>query len=379
LFADLRVLRLEIDIPEEGMETLRAWHWRQGSLSRPNVHASVREGATVYQDVAVQLKGSKGSFRSIDDRPGLTLRFDTYTPGQRFHGLKKLSLNNSVQDPSLVSEKICRELFLEAGVPAPRAAHALVKLNGRDLGLYVLVEGFNRQFLKRHFANTAGNLFDGGFVQDIDEDLSVNSGDDPQDRSALDRLVEAAAELDDGLRLEKLEAVLDLERFLTFTAVEAMTCHWDGYTMNRNNYRIFHDLDSGRLIFLPHGLDQTFGRGRGSTSQSVLPHARGRAAHAVLQAPEGRRMYLETLARLYRQVFHVERILRRADEIAAPIQDALAETDPDRMSFFLYHLQSFKDAVRERSASIAAQLANPEGPPVDPDPGPGFRGRRRWR
>ena len=27
-------------------------------------------------------------------------------------------------------------------------------------------------------------------------------------------------------------------------AIEMMLCHWDGYTLNRNNWRVFHDLDS---------------------------------------------------------------------------------------------------------------------------------------
>jgi len=41
--------------------------------------------------------------------------------------------------------------------------------------------------------------------------------------------------------------------------MEIMLAHWDGYAQNRNNYRVFHDFDSGRLVFLPHGLDQMFG------------------------------------------------------------------------------------------------------------------------
>jgi hypothetical protein len=142
--------------------------------------------------VALHLKGAAGSFRPLDWNPAMTLNFDKFSAGQRFHGLKKISLNNSVQDPSFLTEKICRELFEAAGVPVPRAAHAQVGLNGRDLGLYVLVEGFNKQFLKRYFKNTSGNLYDGGFVKEITDDLAINSGDNPKDRSRLDALAEAA-------------------------------------------------------------------------------------------------------------------------------------------------------------------------------------------
>ncbi len=369
LFSDLRVLRIEIDIPPDGEEALRGWHWRRGAASRPEVRATVREDGRIYRDVALQLKGAAGSFRSIDDEPALTLKFDKHVPEQRFHGLKKLSLNNSVQDPSFLSEKICRELFLEAGVPVPRAAHALVQLNGRHLGLRVLIEGFNKQFLKRHFGNTSGNLFDGGFVQDITGDLHVNSGDSPLDRSPLERLTEAASEPDDDVRLRKLGEVLDVERFLAFVALEVMTCHWDGYTMNRNNYRLFDDVETGRLVFLPHGLDQVFGNGRGSPLQPIIPRSRGLVAEAILETPDGRQRYLETLRRLYRKVFDLARILRRADEVAEPIRAVLAEVQPDRMQSFLYAVQSLKDGIRERARSISAQLAGPIERPLASDSG----------
>src|SRR5437867_574567 len=83
-------------------------------------------------------------------------KVDKWANGQRFHGLQKISLNNSVQDASLVSHKFSRELYTHVGVPVPRAGHTRVELNKRDLGLYVLTEGWNKQFLKRHFKNTKG-------------------------------------------------------------------------------------------------------------------------------------------------------------------------------------------------------------------------------
>src|SRR6185369_7291411 len=95
--------------------------WGRGQR-RTSVKAKVKEGGRVYTNVAIHLKGAAGSFRPIDDNPGLTLNFDKFVHGQSFHGLDKFSLNNSVQDPSFLSEKICRELFEVAGVPVPRAA-----------------------------------------------------------------------------------------------------------------------------------------------------------------------------------------------------------------------------------------------------------------
>src|SRR5207249_5635427 len=139
----------------------------------------------------------------------LTLNFDRFLEHQRFHGIDKLALNNSVQDPSYLTEALCGELFLAAGVPTPRATHARVELNGRDLGFYVLKEGFDRTFLRRHFQNVNGNLYDGGFLREITEPLERISGEgDVPNRADLKALAAAALEPNHSLRLERLEQVL---------------------------------------------------------------------------------------------------------------------------------------------------------------------------
>src|SRR5688572_5040143 len=184
---------------------------------REYVSATIEEGARTYSNVAIRLKGGPGSYRSIGDLPAFTVNFDKNVPGQTFHGLKKLHLNNSVQDRSFLEEKISRELFEAAGIPAPRAGHAVVTLNGRTLGMYVLVEGVNKQFLKRHFADAKGNVYDGHSGTDVTDRLPVNCGED-SDQSALDALAEAARERNFSARLSSLEKTLDLDRFLSFVA-----------------------------------------------------------------------------------------------------------------------------------------------------------------
>src|SRR5206468_6623929 len=73
IFADGYVARLQIEIPRAGLATLRRYHWGNGE--RVAVPCTVREGATLYTNVAVHLKGAAGSFQSVDDRPCLTLNF----------------------------------------------------------------------------------------------------------------------------------------------------------------------------------------------------------------------------------------------------------------------------------------------------------------
>ena len=141
--------QLRIQVSEPELEKLRA-------DNRVYVRCTITENRkTTYKDVAIKLKGAAGSFREFDDRPALTLNSDKFTKGQSFHGLDKFHLNNSVQDETWIHEWLCEELCRSAGIPATRVTHARVWLNDRDVGLYVLKEGFDKTFLQRHFADLA--------------------------------------------------------------------------------------------------------------------------------------------------------------------------------------------------------------------------------
>lgn len=185
LFAEGRICRIEIEMAPANLTSLR-------SDPRTYVSAMIKADGQTYPDVAIRLKGGAGSFRGVDEKPSLTVNMDKFVAGQRFHGLDKFHLNNSIQDPTYMTELICGELFLAANVPAARTAHARVSLNGRDLGLYVLKEGFDKTFLKRHFKSSKGNLYDGGFLRDITDPLEKDSGEGPDDFSDLKALAAAA-------------------------------------------------------------------------------------------------------------------------------------------------------------------------------------------
>jgi spore coat protein CotH len=356
LFNNAYVPRLRIEISREGMATLRSTGWGNG-VERPVAKARVWEGEKVYTNVAVHLKGAMGSFRPVDENPGLTLNFEKFAPGQSFHGLHKISLNNSVQDRSFITEKICRELFEAAGVPVPRTGHAKVELNGRDLGLRVLAEGWNKQFLKRYFKDVRGNLYDGGFVQDVYDSLEVNCGQNPKNNSGLRALASAAREPDLSKRFTRLEQTLDVDRFLSYVAMDVIQCDWDGYAINKNNWRIFHDLESNKMVFFPHGLDQMFGVARTTPDCPIRPHMQGLVAVALLETPEGRRRYYDRLTQLYTNVFHLEALLQRVDEIAALIQPVIAETNPQAARTHEMAVLRLKKRITDRDRSLSQQLA----------------------
>jgi hypothetical protein len=355
VFAGRTVLHFQIEIPEGGIRELSGHGW--GGRHRPSTLVNVKEGDQIYTNVELHLKGGAGSYRPLEDNPGLTLNFEKRAPGQSFHGLKKFSLNNSVQDRTFLNEKICRELFNAAGSPTPRAGFTTVELNGRSLGVHVLAEGANKQFLRHYFENVHGNLYQTHGNQEITDRLDVNSGDNPQDNSGLRALVGAVREANPAARWSRLQQTLDVDRFLTFMALEVMLCHWDGYCMNQNNYRIFHDLQANRMVFIAHGMDQMFGRGGGRGADSTItPEWHGAVAQAVLSTPEGRRLYLARLGQLYTNLFQVDVLLKRVDDLSSVVSQALAEPGVRAPRDYERGVASLKARIQQRDASLARQL-----------------------
>ena len=356
--------------------TIDAAGWRSLEESpRDYVEATVEADGETFERVGIDLKGSAGSFRPISSNPALTLKFNEFVPGQKFHGLRKLHLNNSVQDRTYLHEIIASELFLAAGVPAARATHARVTLNGRNLGLYVLKEGFDRRFLRRYFRDDSGNLYDGGFCEDIHAPLENDTHRDSRDRSDLRALRQAAETPDLEDRWRRLAEVLDVERFLSFLALEVLLWDWDGYPMKPNNYRIYHDPESDRLVFFPHGTDQLFARPDGP----ILPHMGGLVARALMETPAGRAKYLERLREILDTVFLPEAIDRRILEVRDRLLPLARELGRSRGGGLDQRIDGLRESVRERARSVERQLdQRPARPLVLDGSGLATLGGQRW-
>jgi spore coat protein CotH len=345
LFEKGEIPRVRLELSDDALERLR-------TSPRKYVVGAVVEGARRYTNVSIRLKGGPGSFRPLEDHPAFTVNFDQQAPGQTFHGLKKLHLNNSVQDSSYLSEMLCREMFEAAGVPVPRAGHAVVALNDRRLGLYVLVEGVNKQFLKRYFPRTGGNVYDGHSQQDVNQRLRANSGDAPRDQSRLADLAAAARTSDLAARRLALEKTLDVERFLSFMAVEVIVAHWDGYSIHRNNFRIFHDLSTDRMVFLPQGLDQTFQR----KEMPAMPEMSGLVAKAVLEVPEFRERFRLRETQLLTNTFQTDPWVQRLRDVAAQVRRELEVSDPATAASYVSRAASFRRRMQQRFDGLRAEL-----------------------
>jgi len=210
-------------------------------------------------EVGIRLKGQAGSSRPLTDKPGFKIKMDFEVDDQRFRGLRRLTFNNLVQDPSMVREALVYHVFREFDVPAPRIGYVEVTLNGEAYGLYANIESPDRVFLNRWFESTE-HLYEGAYGVDLApdrvRDLEVDVGDE-DDSEGLDALVEALEVAPRDDILTSTEDLVDWDEALRMMAVEVWSGHWDGYAPSQNNYYL-HEDDAGRFSLIPWGTDQAF-------------------------------------------------------------------------------------------------------------------------
>ena len=327
--------------------------------------ADVTVNGRRYGEVGVRKKGFRGSLDTW--KPSLKIGFDKFVEGQALGGaLKRITLNNSKQDASLLNTCLAYHVFAAAGLPAPRCNYARVAVNGRRFGLYAHVEDVKRSLLTRAFADAGGNLYEGnvgdfrpGLLGAIEKETNQAAGD----WSEVDA-VAAALQDPSPAGLKALAAAVDLDRFLTFWAAEVLVGHGDGYVNGHNNFHFYRE-PGRRIAFIPWGVDQTFTPGSRAEVE-----ARGAIAHRLYRDAGWRAAYAARLRELLDTVWDETELLRRSERMAAIVQTharaerprARAARDADRVRRF----------IRERRAEIlAATESEPaDWPPPPPLPSP---------
>jgi hypothetical protein len=262
LYDPSRLPRFDIELPPASELALQSVADADDPKQTEWVHASLRYGSERVADVGIRIKG-EGSFRPLGDKAPFKLKFDEYVSNQQFHGLKRLTLNNMVEDPSFLAERLAYEVFRAAGLPAPRCNNALVYVNGTFYGVYANVEAIDKTFLRRWFTSDDGNLYEEGqrdFVPGAENIFELETNETKNDRTDLRGFITALDKATTTTLLSDLDPHLDITHFLRFTAAEAAVNQWDMYSYTvfyPNNFRFYAEPATGKFVFLPWGMDMS--------------------------------------------------------------------------------------------------------------------------
>ena len=123
---------------------------------------SVVINGEAYSSVGIRGKGntSLSTVSSLgSERYSFKIEFDQYDNSKSYYGLDKLSLNNLIQDSTMMKDYLVYQLMGQAGAAAPLCSYVYITVNGEEWGLYLAVEGVEDAFLRRNYGSDYGELY----------------------------------------------------------------------------------------------------------------------------------------------------------------------------------------------------------------------------
>lgn len=257
------------------------WEWlkQNARLEQWRPATLVFEGRR-YEGVAVRFKGGYNTLETCFDENGaqicpklsIKLKFNEYVQGGRFKGLRRLNFNSSVRDETLMHEVVSYYLFRSMGVPAPRASHALVNVNGEPQGLFVMVEDVDKEFLQVHYPDDAGNLYKSVWPQYTEAApyvAALQTNETTADVTGMISLAQTAQQATDMTFVSDVASRLDLGALAKFLAVdraifsddgvEVFYCYGPNGTDCANANYYWYEVPGGPTQLIPWDLDYTLG------------------------------------------------------------------------------------------------------------------------
>ncbi len=270
------------------------------------------QGLTV-RNIGIRSRGlgSRSAFK-----PGLRVDFNRYATGQTFLGLSSFILDNLTQDPTGVRERVAMRFYERMGLPAPRETHVQLYVNNAYAGLYAIVESIDKDFLRRVFGGTLGNVENDGHLfeykyisewyfnylgPDLDpyaplfDPVTHEHASTFELYDQIEAMVRAINETPDAAFVSTVSQYLDLALFMRLVAAENFLAEWDGVLgyAGVNNFYFYRFENSVRSQILIWDSDNTF---HALDFPITSGHEQNVLMRRAMLVPELRAVYFSALA-----------------------------------------------------------------------------------
>ncbi len=285
LFDRTRIHSIDIEIAADDWKDLL-----ENPKDKNKYHCNITIDGEEVKDVSCSAKGNSSLIMVSEkydvERYSLKINFDKFVEGQRFHGIKKLNLNNGFADSTYMKDYLSYTMFSKAGLDAPLCSFSWVRVNGEDYGLFINVEEIDKNFLNRTGWQdailykpdseklAAGNseldqiIVDGIQVVDYSEGAELsyrgeaienypdifNNNETKAEEEDNMRVIRALKGLDDG---KNPEDYLYTQQLLSYFAIQNFVMNYDGYTGPMlHNYYLCES--KGKLAMFPWDYNLAF-------------------------------------------------------------------------------------------------------------------------
>jgi len=315
---------------------------------------------------------SRGNGSRNDVKPSLKLSFINFTGGHRFLGLDTLVLTNLYQDATMLKNFLAQQLFIRAGLPAPRFSFARLIVNGEYWGVYGVGEEVDDRFLQNRLGEKSGFLYEYSWVdqygfEDRGNDPAryspapfepKNTHKKPATQPLIDFITGISRAPSNEAFLAHLDQYMNVEQYLTMLAVESYNDDRDGQTgtWGLNGFYMYRFAKSTQFWFIPWDKDWSFFDARRSPFYNVEVNT---LAKRLLAIPKYSAFYREELRRVaglagasggWLENQMQSRITNLRPSYRADARKPYPNGVQDDQ------LQSLANFIRQRSANLIAQL-----------------------
>ncbi len=273
IFRNDVVPRIDITIDATDLTTLYDWNNLQSdteySADFVFDNGTIRDTMT---NIGFRLRGNTSR---LAQKKSFKVSFNTFESGRKYYDLEKMNLNGEHNDPTITRSMICWNLLRKMGIPAPRANHVALYINGNYYGLYLNVEHIDEEFIDLRFGNDDGNLYKCYYGVDFNYistnanayklqdngrrvyELKTNETED--DYSDLSEFIDVLNNTPTTFLPCELEKIFNVDDYLKVMAFDVLTANWDGPIWNKNNCYIYKNTATDKFEYLPYDLDNTYG------------------------------------------------------------------------------------------------------------------------
>ena len=264
------------DFHTELYNSHQAVYWDY-SGEKPYFHAVVAIDGNIVDSVGLRYKG----ISSFEAAPGiekyaLKIDLNEFVSGQSYDGIKKINLNNNIQDVSCMRAKLASEIMNRMGIAAPRVAHAKVYVNGSYRGIYSLVEQIDKTFVRNNYAADSTGYLHKAWGLSIGYGTPTWGGQDTSqlylsawsplktkqstnNYQPLREFIDACNNLTDLEFENDVNGMFDLETFIEQQAINMTLSDRDHYCLANWNFYMYLNPEDNKWYMIPWDYDLSFG------------------------------------------------------------------------------------------------------------------------
>lgn len=277
LFAYPKVPTFDLVLPPAAWEALKV-----NARDEQYIEAQACFEGQAIGLVGLRFKGSYGSLYNCFDsagvntcrKLGMKVKFDKYDPDLRFYGLKRLNFHGYRYDDSYIKERLSYDLYASMDIVAPKAAWAVLRVNGESQGLFGMVEDIDGRFTESRWpGNGNGNLYKELWPGTADDAMITSRLETNEDLAQIANFKAFSAAMT-GAPPEQLRNTFsgyaDLAYWARYMAVDDAIANYDGITTyytwsgDSGNHNFFlYEEAANRYTIVPWDLESTLSTASG--------------------------------------------------------------------------------------------------------------------